>query len=482
MQAVIRERYGVDADVPLALVEGSDDRRKIVACTTIAAECGVSVGGSLAAARGACADLLVVEHDPAHAAQALGIVADAVGIFGPIVSLSPPDSVLVDTTGVCGIEIRAGSFVEIAARLGFQARVAIATTPFAALALASHAVPAGSVEPRPSEQRRAVERLPLSAARLPAAAHESLRVVGIRTVGAFMALPPASLARRFGGEVRRTWRQAHGRAVPRLVPWEPDQPVVERARHDEEPLESLEPISFSLKTLLDRALDRLAGRGLAAEELVVQLKVLAWEDGPRPWTRGGAPSTLHTLPLDLGRPSDDALLLLQLLRERLSRSPPSGPVERITITVTRAASLDPLQLDLFGERPPAETMHATVARLAAILGLGQARFTPELREDYRPEQAFELVLFSGKEPKAPSAAPPGPRPARLLRSPEPLVADMGPGPPVGAVSGPERLVSGWWDGEPVARDYWVVADRWGRRSWVFRELVNGSWFLHGHFD
>ncbi|MFT7625393.1 MAG: protein ImuB [Myxococcota bacterium] len=485
VQAVLRERFGVDAEVAIALAEGPEERRRIASCTALSRDCGVVVGQSVAAARGVCPELIIVDKDLEHELEALGSVADALGAFGPVVSLALPDSVLVDTTGVRafgadGDAVTGAAIREVVEALGFEARIAIASTPFAAMALASHGARELPAEPRPGhEERRAVQRLPLAAAHLPPDAFQSLHVVGIRTVGAFMALPAASLARRFGGDVRRVWREAHGQAVRRLVAWEPDQPVMERSRHDEEPVERLEAVAFALKALVDRVLRRLKGRGLGAEELLLTLLVQSWESGPR---------ARHVHTLDLGRATDDAPLLLQLLRERLQQAPPAGPVERLELTVTRAAPLTVTQLDLFGDPEPPETIHSTVARLAAILG-NDGRMTPTLREDYRPEQAWHMTLFEGLPPKANAtrgavvaSPPPGPRPCRLLRSPEPLPSVWGQGPPPGAESGPERLVSGWWDGNPMARDYWVIADRWGRRSWIYRDLASDAWFLHGQFD
>ncbi len=45
--------------------------------------------------------------------------------------------------------------------------------------------------------------------------------------------------------------------------------------------------------------------------------------------------------------------------------------------------------------------------------------------------------------------------------------------------GPERIATGWWRGQDVERDYYVVATEEGARWWVFRQ--DGRWFLHGCF-
>ena len=46
----------------------------------------------------------------------------------------------------------------------------------------------------------------------------------------------------------------------------------------------------------------------------------------------------------------------------------------------------------------------------------------------------------------------------------------------------ERIESGWWDGNDVARDYFVARNARGLRLWIYRELRGEQrWFLHGIF-
>ena len=50
------------------------------------------------------------------------------------------------------------------------------------------------------------------------------------------------------------------------------------------------------------------------------------------------------------------------------------------------------------------------------------------------------------------------------------------------VSGPERLESGWWDGEDARRDYYVLETSQGQRAWAFAPPgEQGGWMLHGWF-
>jgi len=48
--------------------------------------------------------------------------------------------------------------------------------------------------------------------------------------------------------------------------------------------------------------------------------------------------------------------------------------------------------------------------------------------------------------------------------------------------GPERIETGWWRGRPIHRDYYRIQTTTGRRYWLFRDLGEGGWFLHGTFE
>jgi protein ImuB len=72
----------------------------------------------------------------------------------------------------------------------------------------------------------------------------------------------------------------------------------------------------------------------------------------------------------------------------------------------------------------------------------------------------------------------------LLADPKPLrpSADGASPESFSILAGPERIESGWWDGNDVARDYFVARNAAGARFWVFRERSGASgWFLHGVF-
>ena len=47
--------------------------------------------------------------------------------------------------------------------------------------------------------------------------------------------------------------------------------------------------------------------------------------------------------------------------------------------------------------------------------------------------------------------------------------------------GPERIETSWWCGSTIRRDYWRVEIDNGRWLWVYRNLDDHRWYLHGEF-
>jgi protein ImuB len=47
--------------------------------------------------------------------------------------------------------------------------------------------------------------------------------------------------------------------------------------------------------------------------------------------------------------------------------------------------------------------------------------------------------------------------------------------------GPERLETGWWDGNGIARDYYIAVNTEGIYLWIYRNRKEATWHLHGIF-
>jgi protein ImuB len=116
--------------------------------------------------------------------------------------------------------------------------------------------------------------------------------------------------------------------------------------------------------------------------------------------------------------------------------------------------------------------------------------------DHRPECATRLQPLDPAAPLAREALPPPAdhppaqitRPVWLLPQAQALhdrqALPLLDGRPLQMLAGPERIEAGWWDGDPVARDYFVAQAHDGSLVWVYRSRLpsaEGGWFLQGRF-
>jgi protein ImuB len=117
--------------------------------------------------------------------------------------------------------------------------------------------------------------------------------LGIRTLGAFAALPPASVLARFGPDGAAAHRLARGEEEHPPALTEPPPDLVEDCELDP-PAQRVDEAAFAAKGLADRLLARLEARGLACTQVVVEAETEHGEHLARAWRHEGAltPATL----------------------------------------------------------------------------------------------------------------------------------------------------------------------------------------------
>jgi hypothetical protein len=147
-------------------------------------------------------------------------------------------------------------------------------------------------------------------------------------------------------------------------------------------IETLEPLAFVLRAMLDLRAARLELRGLAAGELLL--------------TMGLAEHRLDTRPVVLAAPTTDARAILTLIKLNLEASPPAAPVESIRIELTPRAPR-PAQADMFLPPVPGpDKLDTMITRLAALCGPGQVG-TLKPDNSQRPK-AVRLDAFNPPPP------------------------------------------------------------------------------------
>lgn len=389
-------------------------------------------------------------HAPPEAErEALAAIATWLGQFTPKVTLEPPRGIAAEIQGSLRLyrgagrlkaRLRAGL-----AELGFEASIAFAATARAALWRA-----AGGGSP--------LEALPVEVSGAEHEALELLRGLGIRTLGELMRLPRDGVTLRFGAALAAELDRALGR--------------IPEARRFFVP-----PARFAARLELPAPVEHADGVLFAAKRLLVQLEgfLAARHAG----VRGLTLTFLHEraqptlVQIGLAAPSRAAAHFVVLVRERLHRVALAAPVEAIRVEADAPEPLPGASGMLFRDaRAAGEDWTRLVERLAARLG-GGAVHGLAVHSEHRPELAWRRTEPGAKTP-AP-LEPPGPRPLWLLETPRRL----GEGE-FALLAGPERIESGWWDGNEARRDYYIARSGDGSLAWVYRTA--DGWYQHGIFS
>ncbi len=308
---------------------------------------------------------------------------------------------------------------------------------------------------------------------------ETLARWGIRTFSQLVSLPRDELKSRLGRDGNQVQQIAAGTD---LVPFQSDEPETqfEETADFDYALNALEPLSFTLGSLLEKLCGDLQARGLAAEAVIVDLKL----ESRRAYRRE----------VKLAVPLASPKVLLSLVRLDLQTHPPSG---RIVGTSIRLLPAPPrvLQHSLFEPLAPApEKLARTLARLAVLVGEKNVG-SPVLLDTHRPD-AFQLVPFSGncgmrnaecgiKDKETRRQGDGGTRresTAIVLRRFRPPVPTQLRPDRIAVWAGPWITSGDWWTSDAWAREEWDIEFTDGTIYKAFFDLHRKKWFLDGVYD
>jgi protein ImuB len=389
--------------------------------------------------------LWVALHFPPLTQGTLEALAAWACQFTPKVSLEPPQALALEVEGSLrlfgGLESLKSRLERGLDEMGLSAALATASTPRAALWLA-----AGNA--------RTVDAVPLEAA-CDGEALDFLKSLGLATVGGLARLPREGLAQRCGPALLEALDRALGAAPEPRAFFEP-------------------PARFSAALELPAQVTHAEALVFAARRLLVQLEGLltARQAGIRAFKlivideAGEAP-----IEVALASPAREAKRLAELLNEKLARTQLVRPAEAIRLEADDFELFHAASAGMFGD-PAAdcEDWARLVERLRARLG-HDAVYSLATHPDHRPEHAWRRVEPGEWDPRDYRA--PGPRPLWLL---QPRKLNEGEFTPL---AGPERIESGWWDGDEASRDYFVARLAGDSIGWLYRE--DRVWYLHGLF-
>src|SRR5271163_2451249 len=277
----------------VAIFEGKPPLEKVFAVNESAGRVGIAPGMTKAQAE-LCSELTLRPRSLLQESMAHAALLDCAQSFSPRVEDAAVDTVLVDLEGMeslFGSLLKiAHSLFRLAADLGLDANVAVASNPDAAMlaargfsgvtviplgreyeslgSLPVEVLFAGRDESKEREGKKKEEGQQEKSAYLLA----TLERWGIHDLRSLAALPEIALSERLGQEGLHLQQLARGAASRTLVPMEAPA-VFEEAVELEYPVVLLEPLAFLLNRLLEQICARLASRALNTQELRLTLEL-----------------------------------------------------------------------------------------------------------------------------------------------------------------------------------------------------------------
>jgi len=450
------------------IVSTGGNRPAVLSCNAQARSHGITRDMKVSAAIALAPDLVEHQRDATGERHALERLAGWAGQFTSMVSLSPPDALLLEVEGSLRL---LGGLRQIMLRLtgglselGYTGAVAVAPTPTAARLLARAGMHSTVTDSAGLES--ALTGLPLALLDQPAETVRMLALAGVHTIDACLALPRDGLAHRFGQRLLDELDRAFDKLPDPLEPYTP--PSRYRARLAlPAPVYEAEPLLFAARRLILE----LAGFLRMKQAGITRLKLSLHHEDRQP----------SVVRLGFSTPSRDPQRILRLLRERLARVELPARVEAILLDSEEVRPLDSRNLSLFPEdNLPEEERWSILDHLRARLGV-DAVYSIATYADHRPELAWRACEPGGAgygsgQPQRPLWLLDQPRHLQMQEDTPTLDG------PLALLTGPERIEGGWWDGGDVARDYFVAADAQGRRFWIFRARGASAWFLQGIFS
>jgi len=331
------------ASRPVALLAPDTARTpRVWQVAPLARRGGVKPGMTVSQAIGLCPALKLCEPDPVHYDEQFSRFAAALVTVSPVVEPVELGRVFVGTDGLEGLYggpeeiveeiklriadsgLRIGNTNVESAIANPQSaiRVGWGRGKFVSWVAATRARPGAAVIVQPGEEAKFLASQRLAVLPLDPDTHRRLLQLGIKTLGALVALPEEAVVSQFGRAGRRLWRLAAGLVsepvVGRIVP----EPIVAALTFFS---------AVGERDLLAHALDKLVDRALGDPRRsgwqVQVVRVHAELEHGASWL---AEATLKD-------PSATRERIAAPLKTQLERSPPAGAVERLVVEFTAFA-------------------------------------------------------------------------------------------------------------------------------------------------
>ncbi len=433
---------------------------RILAASPAALAAGVRPWMQVHAATVLAGDLILWPRDVAAEQDRLHFLAKLCSRYTPTISVLAPDALLLELRGSIRMFGGLAALLDrLQQELGQQShsmRGATAITPLAATLLARAQDKSTSIAVTTDQAALRTALGPVAVTALTETRdRQDMRRLGVKCLRDLWRLPRDGLARRFGPQLLTQLDQLLGdRPDPRplFIP-------AKRFTQDRElvfPSHDSVVVLAHTKELLLQLRDFLRCHDLAAGRIQLRLEL---QQAP-----------VQTVMIGSREPGRDVDHWYRLFEQALPQQRLSAPVHSLCLLSEDLHTFAGQTMDWL--QPPTVKQSWSKVLDALEIRLKKPNRFLCVQAEHRPERAWS---FSDKPDETKLGPLKSIRPLWLLHKPRRLHA-----PPC-LLEGPERIESGWWDGEDCCRDYYVAAGDHGERYWVFRDLKQPGWYLHGLF-
>ena len=312
-----------------------------------------------------------------------------------------------------------------------------------------------------------------------------LEGVGVATCGALAALQREAVEIRFGGGAVGLWKWARG-DDPRLlfppIPREKPHASVHFVSYE---VRAAERLLFTVNGLLAGLCGGMEARGERAREMALTLSLSSG---------GEVRETLRT-----HRPTAERAAWTRRVRDLLERLRLPDAVVGVELRVEGAEPASGTQGDLF-DRGFATAAPVEEAVIRLMDRHGELFVEPESTEHPVLERRTRWRIRPPEEAAVPPSSTGEPSPAlslQLLREPRRIAVRQAfrrdHALPSGyhdgrcwhhlaAAAGPDRVSGGRWEETPYTREYFRCTTEGGVLVWIYRDLREDAWYLHGWWD
>ena len=295
--------------------------------------------------------------------------------------------------------------------------------------------------------------------------NDLLNRLGIHKIGGLLRLPRHGLARRLNPTVLNQLDQLIGRTADPQLFYTP-------------------PLTFYEDVALIQDVDSIEFLLPAIEHLLntmgVQLKHSCTAANHLNWILTDDHGYSLDIPVQMSCPRRETQVFLKLSRLAFEAIQLKRPITHLALKAKLLTSIPEDNDTLITDNcnfsgDPTVLLDSLQNRLGfkAVQGI-------RLNPDHRPEQSWMPCSPGELGPTFQSS----PRPLWLLHRPRHMDIKHGQpclqGKPLLLDKQIERISSGWWDKNPVKRDYYLASNN-QLRVWIFRDLGSGQWYLHGIF-